>query len=104
MKQSAVVLITAVLVGAFTSASQAESNSIADLGTTPLASPAGGRPALVNPAEASGDNTADPGSVSPSTGARLRAPPAKLLALREFWFRVTLIRCARELSASCAAQ
>ena len=81
MTRSVAVLIAAVAIGAFTSASQAQSYSTEDPNSAPLASPTGGKPVPVDLNQVRKDNTADPGSAplaSPTGGRPVPVDPRQV--------------------------
>ena len=62
--------LVAVTIGPLASASMAQNYPQGSPGEAPLASPTGGKPVAVDPAEVRRDNTAGPGSTASTTGSK----------------------------------
>ena len=90
MNKRFIPALAAVTIGLFTSAAMAQNyttwevrrDNTADPGSAPFASPTGGRPVPVDPAEVRRDNTADPNSAplaSPTGGRPVPVDPAEVI-------------------------
>jgi hypothetical protein len=81
MKRYLAAVVAAIVIGPLASIAVAQNYPKGDPGEAPLASPTGGKPAPVDPAEVKRDNTASPGSapLASTTGGKPQAvDPAEL--------------------------